>query len=879
MGNVLRILKRDFLRLLKAPAAIVVILALLVLPSIYTWYNVLGFWNPYDETGNLNVYVVNEDEGAQTEATGFLNVGDRIVEALMENDQLNWIEADRDTAMDDLSSGEAYAVFVIPGDFSECLVSPLEGDVKAPVLQYYVNEKLGPVSPKITDTGSNTLDQTINSTFVSVVSDVATETITEKALDAEAQIGESESRVSSRVGEVVSSIGEVRQSLQNVQQATQDAKDKSQAARTSLDNASTFISDSAAVMQDVATEADAVRASLATLTGETVPTASDVLSAVSSVSAQASTATSGFTASVGAAQADIQMATSQAQSVADTISGLSADLEAVANALPDDSSVKQDLLDAAAELSAKSSDLQTTINNASLLSESAYNATQAAQGAASDLDAAVQEVSSSAQSYSDTLFGTTVPALLASLTDLSSAAAQLSASISGQQAIVGQARVSIDQLDVVLDDADAAIGQTDTLMAGIQTDLNEVSADVAMISGADAVSELIDSGRLAPESIADFMASPTQLETVELYPLNAYGSAMAPLFMSLTFWIGAFMLMVVLRQEVDGEGIKNITLWQRYLGRFAMFAIYVVLQAVICCAGVLFIGVQAANVPALFLASAVCSLAYLSIIYALSVTLRHIGKGLCIVLVFAQIPGASGIYPIELTSPFFQAIYPFFPFTYGIDATREAIGGFYGNHFASDIGMLVVFFALAMLLGLVLHPLMSNVNRMVARQVHESDLFNGENVVTPARPYRLSQVLHVLSDRADFRENLQQRYERFSQLYPQLIRGSVVVGVAVPVALALVFTLTTTEKVVLLTIFLIWLIALFVFLVVVESQRYSFERQLGLGEISDERLVDLASMRENLIQASTSVTEAVDVDDVVAEILDSEEGEGGEHHA
>ncbi len=244
------------------------------------------------------------------------------------------------------------------------------------------------------------------------------------------------------------------------------------------------------------------------------------------------------------------------------------------------------------------------------------------------------------------------------------------------------------------------------------------------------------------------------MKTEQLYPLNAYGSAMAPLFMNLTFWIGAFMLLVIMKQEVDGEGIRNLTVTQRYLGRFALLAVMAVLQAVICCAGVLVIGVQAASAPALFFAAAVASLAYLSIIYALSVTLQHIGKGICIVLVFAQIPGATGLYPIEMTSGFFQAVYPFFPFTYGISAMREAICGFYGSHYGDAIGMLVFFFVLFMAFGILLRPLMANVNRMVAGQVRQGGIFNGEDVEIPARPYRFSQLFRALSGRDEYREEL-----------------------------------------------------------------------------------------------------------------------------
>ncbi len=114
MKNVLRVLKRDFLRILKAPASIVVVLALIVLPSLYTWFNVVGFWNPYGNTGNLRVCVVNEDAGSSSDLTGAINLGDMVVEQLHDNDQLGWDFVDYDTAMEAVKSGHAYAAFVLP---------------------------------------------------------------------------------------------------------------------------------------------------------------------------------------------------------------------------------------------------------------------------------------------------------------------------------------------------------------------------------------------------------------------------------------------------------------------------------------------------------------------------------------------------------------------------------------------------------------------------------------------------------------------------------------------------------------------------------------------------------------------------------------------
>ena len=207
MKNVLRVLKRDFLRILKAPASIVVVLALIVLPSLYTWFNVVGFWNPYGNTGNLRVCVVNEDAGSSSDLTGAINLGDMVVEQLHDNDQLGWDFVDYDTAMEAVKSGHAYAAFVLPRDFSADLLTLLSGDFQQPQLEYYVNEKMNPVSPKITDTGANTLDTTINSTFVATVAKTVTDALGEEVGIAQGKIDDAHTNPLAGVGRPVANEG------------------------------------------------------------------------------------------------------------------------------------------------------------------------------------------------------------------------------------------------------------------------------------------------------------------------------------------------------------------------------------------------------------------------------------------------------------------------------------------------------------------------------------------------------------------------------------------------------------------------------------------------------------------------------------------------
>lgn len=797
MMNALRVLRRDILRLLRTPAALVVVGALLVLPSVYTWYNVLGFWDPYTDTGALRVDVVNEDEGASSPLTGELDVGDMIVEKLRENTQLGWEFTDYDTAMEELRSGRSYAVFVIPDDFTAGLLSLTTGNFEQPQLQYYVNEKTGPVAPKITDTGANTLDETINSAFISTVSDVAVNTIEKAADESRDELLVKRSRAAQEADGAIDEIQGARDRLVRMEEAATAARATVAAAQGKLEEAKSHLQAIEDEMPGVAFAASDVRRDMDAF----ITVASDATNRVNS-----------------ALQQLINDYRRYAQEALDRIKEIPGFED-----VDDWNDLKDMVLPDGFDPPVSPDDLQALLDRANALS--------------------------------DALYGSALPAASGAVARLESASAGVETALANQIALADELSSVFDELDEVLATSEEAFSRTDDLFGNAVNEIEGIRGDLDMLGSSDAISDLLGIDGLDAGRIADFMGSPTEVVTEELYELNAYGSAMAPLFMNLTFWIGAFMLLVVMRQEVDSEGIRHLTLTQRYVGRYLLFAILVILQAVICALGVLLLGVQAADPIALVFASACASLTYLSIIYALSVTLQHIGKGLCIVLVFVQIPGATGLYPIEMTSPFFQAVYPFLPFTYGISALRESICGFYGTQYAAALATLFLFFAIFMASGIFLRPLMGNVNRMVAAQVRQSGIFNGENVELPMRSFRISQMMRVLFDRKDFKADLTERYERFEVWRPRIIRISIALGVSIPIVLMLIFTLTPTEKVVMLTILLAWMVLLFVALIVMDTIRYSLQRQLELGGMDLDEMKALYAGRDRMEHTPRAVSE------------------------
>lgn len=845
MGNVLRVFWRDVKRIAKVPPAWLVVVFLIVLPSIYTWFNVIGFWNPYENTGNMRVCVVNEDKSVEDETLGHLDLGAQIIGELESNDQLGWFFVDREEAMREVESGEAYAAVVIPEDFSTDMTTILSGDFQRPQIEYYVNEKLGPVAPKITDTGATTLDTTVNDAFVSTVSATVASTIDEKLAESKGDLETAKGSAVSKLEQGSAGVADAREALSNLATSADEAIGKVDLAKQSLSdakNAAVLLSSGLGQASAITGEVNTGLVTFSTSMGTVLDHGSTLLSQTSS---QTNSAIGQTANGIVAAAGSVDAALERGQAVVQENAQIIGVLRTLQQSLPDGEG-KQAIGNVISDLETKNAQSQQTLDGLATLSSDTSALATSVSDASGSVDTAVQQTLGAVDGYRSTLSTTTIPAISSGLGDMGTAANGLSTTVSNQVLLIDQTSAVLDDLKTTLGLSADALRQTDELLSGLQGDLDTMKTDLAALGTSDALGDLVGEDGIDPEKIADFMLSPTQVETEELYPLNAYGSAMAPLFINLTLWIGVFMLMVIMRIEVDDESVRNLSITQRFFGRWLLLAIMVSLQAIVCCAGCLFIGVQTTNAPAFFLTAVLCSLAYLSIQYALSTTLQHVGKALCVILVFVQIPGATGLYPIEMTPSFFQAVYPLFPFTYGIGAMRETISGFYDGAWMHDAGILLLFLVVFLAIGALARPYLTNLNHLFARQIEESDIVNGEPVQLPERRFKMAELLRVLADRAEYRSLIAARAARFMRMYPKFKMGAIVVGVLVPVVVTVIFALTETEKVVMLTGWLIWLVVIIAALIVVEFIRDNIRRQASLESMSDEEVRTLYSQRNSV---------------------------------
>ncbi|ALS02917.1 phage infection protein [Enterococcus silesiacus] len=178
--NTLKLFKLDWQRIFKNPIATFLIIALMIIPSLYAWFNIKALWDPYANTGELPIAVYSDDQAA-TFKDKKVNIGEEVLKNLHENKQLGWRFVDSKQELDKgVRSGKYYAGIYLPKDFSKDLLSFTTGEITKPKIDYSINEKINAIAPKIAEKGASSLQaqitdeftKTASSTLVGVFNDI-----------------------------------------------------------------------------------------------------------------------------------------------------------------------------------------------------------------------------------------------------------------------------------------------------------------------------------------------------------------------------------------------------------------------------------------------------------------------------------------------------------------------------------------------------------------------------------------------------------------------------------------------------------------------------------------------------------------------------------
>lgn len=717
MRNIWIIFTTDLRHLLTNVIAAIEIVGLILVPPMYAWFTTAGFWDPYSSTGDLQVAVACDDEGYTSSLLPMdINVGNDVLNEIRANKQFDWIITDTHQAIEGVKSGEYYAAIVIPKDFSSRLMTVFSGHAQSAVIDYYSNEKENAIAPRVTSTGATTLEEEIDKAFTQTVTDVALRTTS--------------GFVSFLDGEDVTKYG---QTLLSHMDSTLDALSSSasqvDAFAALMGSTASLVNTTAALLGEGADDAREVESvegaqEAGTAEAESVLTDSEALVSRSmdrgkaafdelanTIDQALSSLPTGHTDTLGI----LDTALGNVALLKDAYAALQGDIDKV---MPD-SSASASMQKAIDDLTTLSADLELAKADLGTLD------TKADAGAAAvrqDIEQAKASLDTASASYKETLATS-----LASLSD----------TLHGIETTVA---TLTDQVATTADNAQSATTSLATDLAAAQTSLTDAAQVLHDASGSlqtsrDDLSTALTSGDITkvrsligsnPARLSSFISAPTRLEQHTVYGMANNGSAMSPFYTSLSLWIGALFSVVLVNVSVSDtlkQKLKEPKPSELYFGRFGIFAFLSMAQATTVCLGnVFFLGVQCEHLGLYLLAGWVVGIVFSSMVYTLTLSFGSIGKAIAIVLLVMQLGGSGGIFPIQLSSPIFQAIYPWLPFDYSMNMFEGCIAGIYGDQYWVSMAHLGLFFGAALVLGLVLRRPIIRLTNWTLDKLHETKL-------------------------------------------------------------------------------------------------------------------------------------------------------------
>ena len=735
MRNIIAILKRDLSRIRGSVVALIVAVGLVIVPTLYAWFNIAGSWDPYGNTGNLKVAVANSDNGYMSDLIPVrVNIGDTVVSALRENDQLDWRFVSESDAVEGVRSGEYYAAVVIPENFSSRMMTVFSSDAEHAEIVYYENQKANAIAPRVTDKAASTVRQQIDETFAKTISDVGLATTSSllKFMDGD-QIAAYAGNLSGTLAGAITTLRDASGSVDEFAGLLQSSTGLLDSTSDLLASAGTANKDAEALVGDAKTGLsgmhDALDAAVAAINQSLKDSAGDYDAAAKAIDEAFGTADAHVSLTVTQlreASADVVKRASDMRDVQDNILAVERDVEG--SDLPE--KLKAELVQ---QIDIVANTVGNVANQQELLAKHLSDAATSLETGAADARAKAQAVKDGIAEAKGSIGGVKDSynaTLKQQVSDLSDAVADVARRGSDMADDLGATVTDLSRaasaLSDDLGDAHAVLADASADLVSAADDLQRLKEglDTAVTSGdLDRVRELIGSD---PAALADALAAPVALDRQAVYHIKNYGSAMAPFYTTLSIWVAGIVLAAMLKANVDEADVKalgNPRLHELYLGRYAFFALLAFAQATLVCAGdLLFFGIQCEHPFQFMLVGWLAGFVFSNMIYTLTVSFGDIGKAIAVVLLVMQVAGSGGTFPIEMTADFFQAVYPFLPFTHAINAMHAAMAGAYGMEFWIELGTLALYLIPSLALGLVFRRPVIRANRWIIEKLEETKL-------------------------------------------------------------------------------------------------------------------------------------------------------------
>ncbi|MGV3262491.1 YhgE/Pip family protein [Cytobacillus pseudoceanisediminis] len=717
-----KIYKMDIRSIFTNWVAAVLIGGLTLLPSLYAWFNIEASWDPYSQTDQLPVGIVNEDAGAVVRDKE-IHIGDDIVKELKKNDDMDWHFDDRKDAMDKVEYGDYFAVIVIPDNFSQKLGTVIEDQPEKAKIEYYVNEKINAIAPKITEKGAGGIVDTVTSNFISTVNGTIFEKFNELGLEIEKDLPDIK-RFEEYVFQMEEKLPEIHSLLSSSLSDAENAQkmiDKAQAlvpdAKRATGNGLQTINETMKFINEAENRLNAME-----------PQIQENLEKVQNMAVKVND----FISSVQSSDLNLDQGKEIGNQINEQIAGSLQNIETIETALKQlqesnkeqGTSQNQEQINQALEqIALLKQELQTIQENGQKIN--AFLSDK--QKEADDLITRLQENSAATAGRIDAFVKEYNENIRPAIKQEVASAKE---TLSNARNILTEIQSAMPEIEKILANTEGNLGEGEKTLKHIigefpyiSEKINQLADRIRDIKGETDINEIIELLQNDPEAEKGFFEEPVQLNKNSLFPIQNYGTGMTPFYTVLAIWVGALLLISLLATDVHHH--EEFTGKQIYFGKLLTFLSIGFAQTLVVTIGnILILGVDAAEPVWFILFGLISSLVFILIVYTLVSVFGDVGKAMAIVLLVLQIAGAGGTYPTALLPEFFQTIHPFLPFSYAIDLMREAVGGIVWERVYRDLLVLTLFGFIALLIGTFLKEPLSRKTKALMKKSKESGLFH-----------------------------------------------------------------------------------------------------------------------------------------------------------
>lgn len=720
-NNILEIMKKDYRSAFSNPIVILLLLGLIILPSLYGLVNIYACWDPYENTNHVQFAIANEDNGTTYDGKK-INVGEELVLSLKENTDFEWVFVMPDELRTGVHNGTYYAGIIIPHNFSESVVSIVNGNPHSAELEYIVNEKSNPVAAKLTDAAAKEVYNKLNAKIVSFI-DVA----------------------------AVGKLGELQEGLAS-------GADK-------MDAGADKLSAGADKVKDGANQLTAGANTLSSGSNQLASGANAVSSGANSLSVGSVKLANGAD-ELASGASQVSDGTQQLADKSSDIYSIFLKIKNVIEGGGNTYKIRDDVDDLDSQTSSLAENMRNVDNQSSEVSSDAYKLFGEYYNLTHD--------AANVANYANAVSGRTHN-LSNRFSNISQDMSQLNEAIKNNDS--PKIHELLEKINTELNNTNQSLGQLNTgahqvsegsgtLANGLHT-LSDGSSELAegsskLASGANELSngihvlsdgtiELADGAELLgyssasalrnasdeigfaaeqlsaitdanQEDIGDYFYSPVILKRHEEFPTSNYGSQVAPFYLVLSMWVGALINTVMLKTG-SSVGTKYKP-HEVYNGKLLLFNIMAILQTTVTLIGSFIMGIDVSN-PLMFVLSCYfVAIVFMAIIYSLSSLFGEVGKGVAILLLVFQISGSGGIYPIEIMNNIFGVLYPYLPMTHAITMVREAQLGLIWSNYLLSFVFLLVLTAVVVFVSIMLKQHWDKRTKYFEEKLEESNLFN-----------------------------------------------------------------------------------------------------------------------------------------------------------